>query len=240
MQNICKIFWFELFCCFAVIGIPLSIYIKGFIGWYIQLQVGYLSVIADWYLFDYFKKNMRILKKHGFSKQTVIKTIAFNLFATNALVGLIYYYCFQNEMTFSWYVPLQILFNLSVTEVLFATSHMMLHYSPTFYSLHIMHHCCLHPSWSTNLIFHPLDLTAEFSGPVIAVLALHQFVWKDFMSLFCSVLILHLWYALDHSANMKLPHTKHHSQLNTIFTIYIRHRCSGKRKDLVRQVIKSK
>jgi len=229
---------FELYCCFCVVGIPISVQ-YGFVGWLVQTAIGYVSVYVDWVCFDHFKKNMPILNKHGFSTSRVWWTMLFNLCATNALVGIIYNHCFNNVMGFSWFVPLQILFNLSITEVLFATSHMMLHYSPRCSSLHIMHHCCLHPSWSTNLIFHPLDLTAEFSGPVIAVLALHQWVWKDFMTLFLSVLILHLWYALDHSANLGLPHTKHHSQLNTVFTIYIRQRCSGKRKDLVRQVIKS-
>ena len=39
--------------------------------------------------------------------------------------------------------------------------------------------CLLHsPSWSTNLLFHPVDLALEFSGPVGFLVASHMLLFE--------------------------------------------------------------
>ena len=87
-------------------------------------------------------------------------------------------------------------------------------------------------------MFHPFDMASEFSGPVISVLAFHMF-WKVDMVLIASVLIIHLWYALDHSDFLKLPHTKHHSHINSMFSIYINKYITLRRPDHVRKMIRT-
>ena len=181
---------------------------------------------------------MSKLNQHGWRDWQVWSIMLFNLCVTNALVGFIYAYCQEDLAPFSVKTIWQVLVNMAMTEVLFTSAHALLHYTKWGSKIHEMHHCCIDPSWSTNLMFHPVDLAAEFSGPVISLILMHMFVWRDTATLFASTLILHLWYAADHSANLKLPHTKHHSQLNTVFTIYLKQRCRCPRKDKVRAIIK--
>lgn len=228
---------FELLCCWCVLGIPLSVS-YGLTGWVIQTGIGYLSTYIDYVCYPHFKKNMQTLKEHGWKPWQVWSIMLFNLCVTNALVGAIYAYCQTTKMEFTSKTALQLLINMSMTEILFTSAHAMLHYTKYGSKIHEMHHCCIDASWSTNLVFHPLDMTAEFSGPVISIILMHIFVWQNTATLFSSALVLHLWYALDHSANLKLPHTKHHSQLNTVFTIYLKRRCICRRKDKVRALIK--
>lgn len=230
-------FLFELYCYFCVWGIPISVQ-YGWKGWALQTAFGYLSTIIDWYAFPHFKKNMAKLNQHGYANWQVWSIMLFNLCATNALVAFIYMHCLEDLAPFSIKTVGQVFINMAITELLFTSSHALLHYTKLGSKIHEMHHCCLDPSWSTNLMFHPVDLTAEFSGPVISLVLMHKYVWQDTAALFASTLILHLWYAADHSANLKLPHTKHHSQLNTVFTIYLKQRCKCPRKDKVRAIIK--
>ena len=232
-----KTFLFELLCIFCVIGIPFSIK-YGFFGWTIQSLIGYLSSFVDWYLFPNTKININLLKINGFKENNIWLIMLFNLICTNALVGIIYYY--TDISNFTKWTPFKIFINLIFTEILFTLSHMYLHCNKNGAKLHLMHHCCKNASWSTNLIFHPFDLLAEFSGPVIILLFLHNFIWKDNTTLYISTLILHLWYALDHSANLKLPHVKHHTYINSLFSIYINKIFYKSNPDYVKQLIKYK
>ena len=228
-----KIILFELFTIYVVVGIPLHVYYHGVYGWCAMFVLGYLSVILDYYLFPHFKNNLITLKQHGYGVGMVWFTMLFNLFASSALVGIIYAYCVLDEQPSTW-VPLKIIVNMIVGEFFFTSSHMWLHYSKTGSRLHLMHHCCKQASWSTNLIFHPIDIVVEFSGPVLSAVALHFFVWKDDWTLFITIGILHLWYALDHSALLKLPHIDHHTYCDTMFSIYIKKYITLKRPELVK------
>ena len=230
---------FELLCCWCVLGIPFSVK-YGLTGWAIQTLVGYISTYIDYMFYPHLKKNMQTLKKHGWKPWQVWSIMLFNLCVTNALVGAIYVYCQSMSVKFTKKTWIQLFINMSITEFLFTSAHAILHYTDTGSKIHKMPHCCQQASWSTNLIFHPLDIAAEFSGPVVSIILMHAFVWQDIATLFLSTLVLHLWYALDHSANLKLPHTKHHSQFNTVFTIYLKKRCICRRKDKVRALIKNK
>ena len=88
-------------------------------------------------------------------------------------------------------------------------------------------------------MFHPLDMAAEFSGPVVAVIGLHALLWQENLTLVTTVLLVHLWYALDHSANMNLPHTRHHKYINNMYSIYMDKYMTLKRPDYVRKEIRA-
>ena len=60
---------------------------------------------------------------------------------------------------------LQLLVNFVGMELLFTWCHRWLHSSTP--HLHVMHHALRTPSWTSNLLFHPLDLAAEFTGPLL-------------------------------------------------------------------------
>ena len=229
-------FLFEILCIFVVFGIPFSVKVYNLKGWVFITFLGYFSTILDYIYFPYLKHNFILLEKNGFKKFYVWMIMLLNLILTNILVGLIYYYVEFNSL--KWYTSIQVLINMIITEVIFTLSHMLLHYSYVGAKLHLMHHCCKQASWSTNLIFHPLDMAAEFSGPVLSVLLMHHYVWQNNATLILTVLIVHLWYALDHSATLNLPHTKHHTHINTLFTIYVKKYYTFKSPELVKKMIK--
>jgi len=214
-------FIFELFTFYVIIGIPFHTKYHGFYGWCYITCMAIVSVWLDYYLFSYMKKNLLVLKQHGYSPLCVWSTMLFNLLSSSLLVGAIYYYTEIHDEMSVW-VLLKVITNLIITEVLFTLSHMCLHYTEKGARLHLMHHCCRHASWSTNLIFHPVDIGIEFSGPVLSVLAMHYFVWNDGLTLFMTACVVHTWYGLDHSALLKLPHIDHHIYCDTMFSIYIK------------------
>lgn len=229
-------FIYELLCVFVVVGIPIATKLHGLDGWIKITALGYLSTVIDYLCFPYLQENLHLLKKHGYSAPLVWSTMLFNLVVTNALVGSIYYYTSVEEV--SWYVPLKIFINLWITEFLFTFAHMCLHHTVWGARIHLMHHCCKQPSWSTNLIFHPLDLAIEFSGPALSILLMHHYVWNDDATLMLSTVIMHLWYALDHSATLRLPHAKHHAHIDSLYSIYINRRIRLKYPELVKKIIK--
>ena len=224
---------FEIFTIFVVVGIPLGVYYFGFYGWCAMFVMGYLSVILDYHLFPHMKKNLITLKQHGYSEVKVWCTMLFNLLASNALAGIVYAYCVLDGPITIW-VPIGVAVNMLVGELFFTSAHMWLHYSTTGSRLHLMHHCCKEASWSTNLIFHPIDLVVEFSGPASSAIVMHFLLWKDDWTLFITIIILHLWYALDHSALLNLPHIEHHTYCDTMFSIYVKKYLTLKRPELVK------
>lgn len=45
--------------------------------------------------------------------------------------------------------------------------------------LHKLHHCCIIPSTTTNMMFHPLDLLVEFGGPVLSAIFINLYILRD-------------------------------------------------------------
>ena len=231
-----KRLFFECLCVFVVISIPIAVKSYDLMGLAIVTTLGYVSTIVDYFYFPYLKENFKTLEKCGFQRSYVWSIMFLNLVLTNFLVAAIYHECELDG--FQWYVPLQIIVNMALTELLFTSAHMMLHYTLRGAKIHLMHHCCKQASWSTNLIFNPFDMAIEFSGPVLGILAMHFYVWKNENTMILSTLLLHLWYALDHSATLKLPHTKHHAHVNTMFTIYLKRHFTFKKPELVKKLLK--
>ena len=105
-------------------------------------------------------------------------------------------------------------------QVTFFLAHRELHQNPRLAQFHVLHHCCLRSSNTTNLIFHPVDLTLEFSGPVAMLALSHVFLFQDRAVLLLSTFAVQLWYACDHDETCKLSHLYHHSAINNNFGIY--------------------
>jgi sterol desaturase/sphingolipid hydroxylase (fatty acid hydroxylase superfamily) len=60
------------------------------------------------------------------------------------------------------------LIGLAITEVVFTIAHRGLHkYFP---EIHKLHHCCLYPSFTSNLIFDLCDFAIELYLPLSAVI----------------------------------------------------------------------
>ncbi len=209
---------FELYCIFVVVAILPCTKAYGFLGWFVMTVLGYLSCVIDYYCFPNCKKNVAMLNKHGYSTPVVAGIMCLNLSLTNALVALMYWHHPMDHLSFM--TAVKVLLNMCLTEICFSAAHILLHHTETGSAIHVMHHCCKFASWSTNLIFHPVDLAAEFTGPVLSILGMHYVVWQDSSALLLSTILVHLWYALDHSALLGLPHTKHHALVDSMYCIY--------------------
>jgi sterol desaturase/sphingolipid hydroxylase (fatty acid hydroxylase superfamily) len=180
---------------------------------------------------------------NGYSWKHVLATvIAEGLGSTILIAGVKDYFCADcsPHMRLDASLMCMVMFNLVLAEVAFTSGHAMLHLSPSLAPLHVMHHACTAPTITTNLIFHPVDLAIEFSGPILFLILSHVFLFQDPFVLTTSLLVLHLWYAYDHDPNLNLYHIQHHKYIDSIYTIYTKFRLSDPKADLVKPLVKLK
>ncbi|KDO17744.1 hypothetical protein SPRG_16843 [Saprolegnia parasitica CBS 223.65] len=216
----------------------------GFTGFSIYIFLATATLTLDGLVSNSFGKNVVSLRANGFSDATTVATMLLNTVASQFLTFVVVYYMgtpdtvagLLHPSSYSPWIVAAIAINLALTEGLFFAAHKLLH--ELWPHVHVMHHCCLHSSHSTNVIFHPIDLAFEFGGPGAVVLAMHIFVWEQNLTvLLATYLIVQTYYAIDHSEWLQTYHYKHHAQLNAVYTIYINHR-SSPQLDQVRSLVK--
>ena len=147
---------------------PFLILFGGLTG----LAVAWVSVVSLLFL-DHFTSPLsarivRNMNQGGYSNTVIAACVTINvmLYWVPCAVCL---WMFGTPDNFS--IDLGTIFNvlliLCATEVYFSISHKILHqYLP---NLHVMHHYCDYCSFSSNLLFHPLDLFVEFGVPLLIV-----------------------------------------------------------------------
>ena len=196
--------------------------------------------------------NILNFRKAGYSDSVSLAFFFFNLLSSQ-LIG--YFTCCivpQDPETFTWKclvdrlassdtsIPfmLAILVNLIVSEVCFTFSHGLLHIIPALLPLHVFHHCVTQPSASANLLFHPVDISLEFAGPVGSLVVMHFLTWKqDDLVLVASFMIVQLWYSWDHDELLNLYHAAHHIYCDSVYAIYTPFRGDTSKNLLRKQMI---
>ena len=227
----------------AYAGLPFTLYIGlmllisvyfwlplGFPGLLLHVCFSALNMLLDCLVSNSPSHNARCLRANGFSDAAVLRTVLLNLLSSSLTAFLVV----QHAVSLSPALasprlllahlaqrPLAslaaVLLDLALAELAFALAHRLLHERPLLAGLHVMHHCCRRSSFSTNLVFHPLDLAMEFSGPVAVLLLTHWLLWQDAAVLWLSFIILQVWYALDHDEGLRLyPVSYTHLTLPTI------------------------
>lgn len=169
----------------------------------------------------------------GYSDATITSFVLSNLVSSQMIGYLICMFVINDRSVFSWNLfgerlmtsPFvfvgAVVFNLFVTEAAFTLSHGWLHTIPVLQKFHVLHHCWLEPSYTTNLFFHPVDLILEFSGPAACLLATHYLLWsQDDLILLTTYIAFQLWYMYDHDDTLNLYHVDHHRRCNSMYTIY--------------------
>jgi hypothetical protein len=182
------------------------------------------AICLDGFISTNLYTNIVRLRKNGFTDEYLIAVMLINIFGSQGL-GLIvmYYICGSTplifENIFSVRVLVGVIVNLCLGEICFTAAHKAMHYWIP--SLHKLHHCCIRASFSTNLLFEPLDLVLEFAGPVGVLALTHMFLWNENTNiLLVSYMALQTWYALDHDEYLKLPHYMHHMAINSRYNVY--------------------
>ena len=122
------------------------------------------------------------------------------------------------SMTLLW----RVLMSMTAAELGFTLGHSLMYFHPTLTSFHVLHQCCKESTFTTNVVFHPVDLAVEFAGPAAGLLGFYFFVFeRNKFALLLSYLLFQVWYAADHDEALKLPHTAHHEHCDAMHTIYI-------------------
>ena len=141
----------------------------GFLFYILLLQ--FIGVYGDGVLSNSFGKNIQNLRRVGYTDGTIFLFMEFNLIVSQFMGYLIMTVLVDdpNVCTWSylreqasWSLLGKIAVNLVVAELMFGLGHGFLHTNETMMKFHIIHHCANFPSWTTNTIFHPVDIAIEF------------------------------------------------------------------------------
>jgi hypothetical protein len=202
--------------------------------WGILLHMGLASFLLamDGMWSNALGRNIELIRTHGYTDAAILSIMLFNWCSSQALViYIVLTYCYAEEpdaltllassdlAVWAWRA-FALLINLGLTELTFFVAHRELHQNATLAPFHVIHHCCLRSSSTANLLFHPVDLSLEFSGPVLMLGLSHAFLFQDRAILLISIFTVQLWYAVDHDETVKLPHFFHHRTVNNNFAIY--------------------
>lgn len=203
------------------------------------LLIGGIFHYLDFVISDSPHKNLKVLNKNGYSNTSMIFYMTFNLFVYQSVWIFISRFIL-NDIDIEYYFNLSLLLKIAVTMILgdiyFYLFHRALHESEWLSSLHIMHHCCIYPSMSTGLMFDPIDLSIEFTGPNL-ILLLAYYIFNDpAFFVICGCLILG-WYGSEHDENIQLHHYNHHVNCDGDYPVYKQWRIHNP-NDKVKKLIK--
>jgi sterol desaturase/sphingolipid hydroxylase (fatty acid hydroxylase superfamily) len=183
-----------------------------------------LLMLGDLLSFDNSWKNFKVLKLNGYSALNVLTSIFFcYLLAIPGSIIMTEIFIGNGDRAvpyFSLSLCLKIAVFLIISEIGFSLGHIILHSYLPFY--HRMHHCCIHPSYITNFIFHPFDLMLEFGTPILMILSANSILFNDNFAALCAVATLIAWYASDHDVFLQLKHnTMHHRHISSYYHAYL-------------------
>lgn len=185
-----------------------------------------LSAVAE-ALFDmrissHTEDNFLVAAEHGYSRSLCYKIWAFNIVGASAsivgLEALLYTGVGIDAFFVSWLLPFKLIIWIVVSDVIFRYAHQTLHRS--FPEIHLLHHCCTKPSWTTNLFFHPIDFAVELGIPLLVGTVLYVFVTPDPLAHLCTMVIGMCWYQADHDQWLQLAHYQHHRYSNLMYWAY--------------------
>ncbi|KAJ3023214.1 UNVERIFIED_CONTAM: hypothetical protein HDU68_008735 [Siphonaria sp. JEL0065] len=186
------------------------------------------------------KSNLDTLRHNGYSPLQTFGSVlwAYVMFFPGGYIVLDIVFPLPLPLTpsmISLSFVLKILINLAVSEITFTLAHSLMHrYWP---SIHHMHHCCTKASYTSNYVFHPIDVALELALPMLSVVVFTRTFTNDDAALLVTLSIINVWYGSDHDEFIRLPHTIHHRLINSRYSAYINTK-TGIFSDHVRSLVK--
>ena len=182
-----------------------------------------LLMLGDLLSFENSWKNFKILKLNGYSALHVLSCIfcSYLLAIPGTLIMTEIFIGNDGRVVpyFNFSLCLYVTIFMIISEIGFSLGHIILHsYLP---GLHRMHHCCIHASYLTNFVFHPLDLILEFGTPILMILLVNSIFFNDDYAALWAISILISWYALDHDVFLQFKHTNHHRFVSSYYHAYL-------------------
>ena len=226
----------EILCYTSIFGLPYSYQYFGWTGVLVYTAtLSTATVVLDFRLSSTARENVRrVADAYNVPSLAVYCLMACNMISANVLVvGLLKYFdainvAWPSSSTLDYSTAIYLLCTLGlyflISEVTFTAGHMLLHRTEIGRRIHKIHHLCVRPTWSSNLLFHPLDLAVEFFGPFCFMPLMHVYVIGDPFVFRMAIIFLYMWYAASHSENLGLSHYNHHSSTGSlVLTIYGRY-----------------
>eukprot|EP01084_Bolivina_argentea_P003210 6002_1 len=135
---------------------------------FLIVLMGALFNLMDFVVSDSPHRNLRIINKNGISNVRMIVYMTMNYLIIQAQWIYVAHYILDSvEIEYYFDIPLllKIIVTMGLGDIYFYYVHKKLHETEFGAELHKIHHCCYHPSLSTNLMFNPIDTVLEFTGP---------------------------------------------------------------------------
>jgi len=209
----------------------------AFIGWNITIQ------LIDHFNSDNSNKNYKIVKAAGFSDAyiafcAIFGHVILSFLGTNDNMTLPHY---SEDLWFPSKEDLSLKTICTGIALVFATDwsfyfvHRILH--ERFPKIHLLHHCCVFSSLTTNLYFEPLDIMLEFLGPIICIKMVSLYVFDSSWMVVMCTSILQTFYYLSHDEYLNLVHTKHHRGCAPAYFIYNNYFYDDPEKERIRKLI---
>ena len=112
----------------------------------------------------------------------------------------------------------QLIVNVAGMEVLFTVAHRALHAKIP--QLHVLHHVCRTPSYTTNFLFDVNDIALEFTGPMVFCVLSHVLYFHDPFALYMSLVLMSVHNITAHDEWLRAPHWYHHKNVDSVYTLY--------------------
>eukprot|EP01084_Bolivina_argentea_P025586 47582_1 len=192
--------------------------------WWLLLPVGQMLTWIDFVISERPWKNLAIMKASGLSSTEIWTCVFVNTIYYNGVGIYTYRVSLQGEPCevhfdlFTFILPVIII--VFAGDYLFYVAHRILHVTKYGSRIHLLHHCCVYTSLSTNVFFHPLDLAIEFFGPA-TLSFLWYYITQDVFTFIVIGTIQQTWYSSTHDENISNHHRAHHEKLDSNYPIYV-------------------
>lgn len=202
-----------------------------------------LVMAVDFLNSDNTQKNYKIAKAAGYSDGYLFfcAFFAFIILSYMTLYDITALPHYTNELwipsreEFSLNLILTAAFLVAVSDWFFYVFHRLLHeYLP---KVHLLHHCCVYSSLTTNAFFEPLDVMLEFAAPVLFMRLVALKLLDSSWALILGQAVLTTYYTLTHDEYLCFQHAKHHRGCATGYFIYNDYFYSDPKKEKVRTLI---
>ena len=206
--------------------------------WWTLIPLGLCVNAFDFVISDRPWKNLEIMKRNGFTMTYIWTVSIINIAYFNFSAYYTWRVMLREETLtprFDVSLVLTVVIILVIGDYLFYAAHKWLHSTNIGARLHLMHHCCIHTSLTTNTWFHPLDFLIEFFGPFSLNLAWWH-ISGDTFAFMVTGSIMQTWYSMTHDENISNHHGDHHRLVNSDYPIYLSYNVPNP-KDKVKHMI---
>ena len=201
-------------------GHPFLILFGGVIG----MVVAWVSVVSllviDYFTSPLTARIVRNMNRGGFSNTVIATCVIINVLVYWVpCAASLWMFGTPDNFSVDYGTIFNVLLILCATDVYFTISHKILHqYLP---GLHVMHHYCDYCSFTSNVLFHPVDLFVEFGVPLALVGVIGGMILQDTPTMVLAYAIAMPWYVLDHDQYLQLEHWRHHKYCSGHYSAYL-------------------